>query len=350
MRGILTLLITGGLTMVVHARNQTTYITPDSPDTIKSQLVVSHTPAGDGRIVELRGRMLSGHNNGFRLIWNYIDNNTSCFVEISEIPDSPDMIDLFNNITPVTMSVGIQSDGVDSIIAHKECAAAPRRLQDYHTLRTVFQDGKLSAFFGHSYLEDSLTVQYNIRLADSISVLPSVPMEIVRFYSQDTRHYPAQYIKPDSVFCNTLLQSYDTAGRHPIVGLWNYQGRINEPSKAKPGGNYTLAIIPSRSEQAGYEQYLVVYLDGAQVNGTSWLPGMVKGFVTRGLFTDNMALTWLDARFEPIGSECRAVLRNNDVLDLVFGDLGATLTFGRVPRAAAIEFVAPLSIGTECYR
>lgn len=97
------------------------------------------------------------------------------------------------------------------------------------------------------------------------------------------------------------------------VGTWKYLDRDNDVDYARPGGTYTLAIVPADSN----DDYLIVYMDGARVNKSQWKEGMIKGRLTTTQFTGRYDLKWYDATMEEVIDESTAQL-DGDIMTFYF--------------------------------
>jgi len=89
------------------------------------------------------------------------------------------------------------------------------------------------------------------------------------------------------------------------------------------GGRYTLALVRADN---GYD---LIYIDGAQVKKSLWQPGMVKGHMTKTLFTGNYDLNWIDATMEPIDSEAYSTVENGVILTLYFPMYSSQVRFAK---------------------
>ena len=90
------------------------------------------------------------------------------------------------------------------------------------------------------------------------------------------------------------------------------------------GGRYTLAIV--RADK-GYD---IIYMGGAQVKKTMWQAGMLKGHLTRTVFSGNYDATWIDATMEPIDEDVQASIENGIILTLSFPVYKSQVRFSKV--------------------
>ncbi len=113
------------------------------------------------------------------------------------------------------------------------------------------------------------------------------------------------------------------------AGVWRYLDRDNDPAWSRPGGKYTLGIMP---DQHADGSWTIVYLDGALTNSGQWRPGMIKGHLEESGFLRDYNLEWTDAMHVSLGrdDECSARLSDDGmILTLVFPLDKATLRFSR---------------------
>lgn len=120
------------------------------------------------------------------------------------------------------------------------------------------------------------------------------------------------------------------AGEDPVVGLWEYLDRVNDPAKARLGGRYSLAVVPA-GDDGGYAVY---YVGGAEVGASKWIPGMLKGRLVPTVFVRHYGLEWWDATFDAIRRDIYAdVDETGTVLTLCFPLMETTLRFSRSAKA-----------------
>ena len=90
------------------------------------------------------------------------------------------------------------------------------------------------------------------------------------------------------------------------------------------GGRYTLAVV--RADD-GYD---LIYINGAQVKKSQWQTGMLKGHITKTMFTGNYDATWIDATQEPIDKDVQATIENGVILTMSFPVFGSQVRFAKV--------------------
>lgn len=120
------------------------------------------------------------------------------------------------------------------------------------------------------------------------------------------------------------LDEYFTASNDPVEGYWTYLDRDMEDKWLRLGGRYTLAVV--RADD-GYD---LIYIDGAQVKKSLWQPGMLKGHMTKTIFSGNYDATWIDATLEPIEKDVQATIENGVILTLNFPVFKSQVRFAKV--------------------
>lgn len=323
------------------------YVYPHQPEQLQAQFVSPDSAGVDiysEKIIELRGRFLGKKDNRLRVIWNFRTPEDYDYVELDgNALQLRDVIDEFKGRASVELRLGQRKDGQETVLRSAPFECSARWLREPHTLRIHADKHEVKATFGERFLTDTISISIpETPVGENFRIEFASPFEVVQLFRTVRRddNNVASMPMRDVVAALIRAQGNDP---HPGVGLWRYEGRINEPRTATAGGNYLLAIIPDSVTTPGEERYRIVYLDGAEVYRDSWHPGMIKGELRRGLFSDNLALKWLDSHMKPAPQEARAILENNDLMSLMFADLGITLKFGRVPAVTAADIIAKLS-------
>lgn len=124
-----------------------------------------------------------------------------------------------------------------------------------------------------------------------------------------------------------VLDEYFAQSADPAEGYWKYLDRDMQDDWLRLGGRYTLAVV--RADD-GYD---LIYIDGAQVKKTMWQTGMLKGHMTKTIFSGNYDLTWIDATMEPIEKDAQASIENGVILTLSFPVYKSQVRFAKVLEA-----------------
>lgn len=127
-----------------------------------------------------------------------------------------------------------------------------------------------------------------------------------------------------SLWTLEALEEHFAASADPIEGYWKYLDRDMEEKWLRLGGRYTLAVV--RADD-GYD---ILYIEGAQVKKSLWQPCMIKGHITKTIFSGNYDLRWIDATMEPIGEDAYATIEEGVVLTLNFPIYKSQVRFAKV--------------------
>ena len=110
-------------------------------------------------------------------------------------------------------------------------------------------------------------------------------------------------------------------------GFWQYFDRENNPEYARMGGRYTIATV---AEPDG--SYTIIYIDGAQVKGAEWRPGMMKGKLVPTIFAGQFDLEWVDAEMVTMTRDINARIEQDALLTVEFPLLKTRMRFSKMPR------------------
>jgi len=137
-------------------------------------------------------------------------------------------------------------------------------------------------------------------------------------------------IENDNQVSTATLWTLDALDQHfassedPIEGYWKYLDRDMEEKWLRLGGRYTLAVV--RADD-GYD---ILYINGAQVKKSQWQPCMLKGHITKTIFSGNYDMTWIDATMEAIDEDAYATIENGVILTLNFPVYKSQVRFAKV--------------------
>ena len=133
-----------------------------------------------------------------------------------------------------------------------------------------------------------------------------------------------QVMAATTYWTREALDEYFAVSSDSIEGYWQYLDRDMQDEWLRLGGRYTLAIV--RADK-GYD---IIYMGGAQVKKTMWQAGMLKGHLTKTVFSGNYDATWIDATMEPIDEDVQASIENGIILTLSFPVYKSQVRFSKV--------------------
>jgi hypothetical protein len=127
-----------------------------------------------------------------------------------------------------------------------------------------------------------------------------------------------------TLWTREALDEYFENSDDPVEGYWKYLDRDMQDEWLRLGGRYTLAVV--RADD-GYD---LIYIDGAQVKKSQWQAGMLKGHMTKTMFSGNYDATWIDATMEPIDKDVQASIENGVILTMNFPVFKSQVRFAKV--------------------
>lgn len=121
--------------------------------------------------------------------------------------------------------------------------------------------------------------------------------------------------------CDTVppdvLEMYSHASSlSPPAGKWVWLDYDLQDEWLRPGGNYTLYIIPGAEGE-----WVMVYAEGASVNAGMWTQGRIKGRMQSARMRGHYHVTWFDSEGNPLEGE--AVL--GQMLTITFPAYGSQI-------------------------
>ena len=131
-------------------------------------------------------------------------------------------------------------------------------------------------------------------------------------------------VSPTTSWTLDALDEYLANSTDPLEGYWKYLDRDMEDVWLRLGGRYTLAMVQNGN---GYD---LIYIDGAQVKKSLWHAGMLKGHLTKTVFSGNYDATWIDATLEPIDNDVQATIENGIILTMYFPVFKSQVRFAKV--------------------
>lgn len=187
----------------------------------------------------------------------------------------------------------------------------------YNTVAVEWNpDGYATVLVGERELIPAVRIPDLAPPAGSVSIVGSGPTVESLIVETDDRDF-------------SRLQTALTDEELAEAEMWRYLDRESDPRVAIPGGEYRLAMVPSRSVSGGYD---LIYMEGARTNGAYWKRGMRKGTLTPTGYVGYYRLSWVDATGRTLPDESSAELdATARTMRLNFPSLRASLRFTSLP-------------------
>ena len=256
------------------------------------------------------------------LVFNYDIEGNYCAVVLSCDNSAP-----FNDITDQrTMSLKvIQRFGTDTReLAQTTLTRGVSLEDDMNTLSVDVDDRGVKVSIGKDELQEvfetSMTKSNGpIQVGYLVGPGARVAIERAVLTIENEKQVAAK-----TLWTREALDEYFTVSADPVEGYWKYLDRDMQDQWLRLGGRYTLAVV--RSDD-GYD---IIYIDGAQVKKSLWHEGMLKGHMTKTVFSGNYDATWIDATMEPIEKDVQATIENGVILTMSFPVFKSQVRFAKV--------------------
>ena len=270
----------------------------------------------------MTGEKTTINSTEWGLVFNYDIEGNYCAVVLSCDNSAP-----FNDITDQrTMSLKvIQRFGTDTReLAQTTLTRGVSLEDDMNTLSVDVDDRGVKVSIGKDELQEvfetSMT-RTNGPLQVGYLVGPGARVAIERAVLTIENE---KQVAVKTLWTREALDEYFTVSADPVEGYWKYLDRDMQDQWLRLGGRYTLAVV--RSDD-GYD---IIYIDGAQVKKSLWHEGMLKGHMTKTVFSGNYDATWIDATMEPIEKDVQATIENGVILTMSFPVFKSQVRFAKV--------------------
>lgn len=131
----------------------------------------------------------------------------------------------------------------------------------------------------------------------------------------------------DENFSYDYLNEYFRGSNDEIEGFWTLFDRELEESLLRLGGRYLLAAVKTED---GYD---FLYIEGAEVNSSSWHPGDVKLRLSPSSFRGIYDVEWTDAMKNTMNHDIRAQEGEGNTLMIQFPYQSSRLRLRKVDKA-----------------
>ncbi len=226
------------------------------------------------------------------LAWNFVDSCSYDYIKVrSGNTDFGDVFDRRIMILSVIKKIGGVDSIVDSVTVRKDIA----EIRGFNSVALEWRDGDLNVFFGAKTLAKVLSVEMPHPWKSVGKVVGSGDLR-VEYAVVETRRNPAVTLA--SGWSVDALYDHIANSSDAMEGIWSFFDRETDDYRARLGGRYTLACVAD-----GDGGYLLLYVDGAEVNASSWKPCMIKGRLSATQYENNYDLKWFDSVMDPMSDE-----------------------------------------------
>ena len=317
--------------LVEENATMATAITLDTTKVISTgyryQLRLANLNNKQGKTMSIKNPMTGGKSTithpQWGLVFNYDGNGYSCAVILSCDNSAP-----WDDITDErTMTVTlVENNGTNRTeVASTTVKNGVSLEDDLNNLCVDVDEREVKVSIGKDELKPILEAQLkrpNGAVMTGYLIGPGARVAIERaVLSIDNGK---QVVAKSSTWTREELDEYFANSNDPAEGYWKYLDRDLEEDWLRLGGRYTLAVV--RADD-GYD---LIYIDGAQVKKSLWESSMIKGHISKTMFTGNYNLTWIDATMEPMDGDAYATIENGVILTLNFPEYKSQVRFAKV--------------------
>lgn len=245
---------------------------------------------------------------GWRLVWDYAGNGDYRYAQFAvDYRHYADGID-----SPVGLvTIGRVTDGTDETESSVELSSGVNFDIGYNSMAVEWRNGVTVVSVGSNRLKDAGSIPCPAPANRLCGIIATDSLTVATVIAESeippSRSLHTEWTRDD-------IMAYVSQSTDSIEGIWRHLDRENDPTKARMGGNYTVATIWNPDSRA----YDVIYLGGATVNPQEWIPGMIKGHLRPTIFRDHFDLIWYDSMCRPIDRDCNASISQPAILELNF--------------------------------
>ena len=240
-----------------------------------------------------------------RVVWNYQSPKKYCFVELSwRNTNYGD----FTDERQAILRIGKCVNGNDSIVITKIFDKKVNMSTGCNTIVVEGNEERFKVYVGSERLNPVGELIDKNNLSGRCGIISTVKTKISKFIVETTPNIK-QSLKTS--FKEEMLKEKFHSNQQIHEGFWSYLDRNNDVKYAIVGGRYRIALIKDNDD------YLLIYLSGAQTNQINWAEGMIKGRLKPTIFQNHYDLIWYDSMFDIIDADAYATIVDS-ILTLEF--------------------------------
>lgn len=244
-------------------------------------------------------------NSNWRLIWNYNSDKNYRYVEVKwKNTNFGDILDQ----RQLVVNIGENRNGEEILIQSVEFDKGVNLYTGENTVQLEVNENRYSVFIGEEYLRYVGSYVFDDSLSGKCGLMTSVNANICSFSIKSILDLKKTL---KTTYTEQVLKEKFRLTRNIHEAFWSYLDRDNDPKFARLGGSYRIALVKDNDD------YLLIYISGAQTNQKNWSEGMIKGRLKSTIFQNHYDLIWYDSMFEIIDNDAFATIENS-VLTLEF--------------------------------
>lgn len=221
--------------------------------------------------------------------------------------------------------LSLYKDGAPAPLASSSTGEGISPYGEGNIWKITVNDGKISVAAGRHALTELIAAPLGEKKYSSFgfTVSPGGKISVA-----DISFEPLSYAgiaAPGKWADTAMLREYLLSSSDPMEGYWTVFDRSLDESLLRLGGDYRLAIVKDGVN------YLLLYLGGASVNASSWLPGMTKAILRPDSFPGIYNLEWIDSQGLPLNHQIKAQSGEENTLSLQFPYQDSSIRLRKIP-------------------
>lgn len=268
-------------------------------DSIKSLTVEARVAVSTNK--ETHGTSKSS----WRLLWNYISNDTYNFIEFGW--QNTDYGDIYDQRQAI-ITIASVFKGKETIEKKVFLSKGVNLSTGHNTILLEIKENRYNLFVGAEQLNYIGSFNFDGLIFGQCGVKPNVMSTISHFIVEPSINIKK---KLETQYSCEILKGKYSETDDANEGFWNYLDRDNNPQWARIGGRYRLALLSQGKD------YLLLYISGAEVNKSQWNECMIKGRLKATNFENHYDVEWYDSSLELIKNDIYANI-DNSILTIYF--------------------------------
>ncbi len=248
-------------------------------------------------------------NPAWGMVWEYRDSLNYCSLELKCA--NSNLHDLFDKRS-MKLEINRVENGKKRLLKSDEISENINLHTGENVMAIKYHHGVTSVMIGNKILRTIHTFetpQHSDEIGVGIIVGSGAKINLTNAVLE---FIPSPQIALKSLWDAENLDKYFAEHNDIYEGYWDYLDRTLDETRLRIGGRYRIALVKS---DCGYD---IIYVDGAKVNDSAWVPGMIKGKLRDTRFEGQYDLEWNDALMKPFNIDVYARIIDNVILELNF--------------------------------
>lgn len=256
------------------------------------------------------------------LVFGY--ENPDHYYSLETTPVDSHPFDEMRNQRTLNVALYQITDGKKSLIRQQAVSCGVNMFKGLNALCVNVSQRSVIVSVGNQHLNQIFQVDLPTAPASNtlgLIVQPKGEMQVERTMLSVSNE---EITKTQTLWTKASLDAHFQTSDNPFEGYWEYLDRDMDDAKARLGGKYVVALV---SNGKGFD---IIYVEGAQVGKSQWKEGMLKGRLSKTIFTDHYNATWIDATFRPMNEDVTGYFESGVILTMAFPVYQSKIRFSKI--------------------